>query len=103
MTNTWKQTSQTSPAWRGASKWTNESGESIVWDGTSRFYAIPGQEKRHWIICNQTGSSPVLQNDTQFPAEECETHYLGVGLRMARIAFELGRSQALGNMLDDGK
>lgn len=103
MTNTWKQTSQKSPAWRGASKWTNDSGESIVWDGASQFYAIPGEKPRSWIICYKTGTQPIPQNDTQFPAEECETHYLGVGLRMARIGFNLGESVMRNRLQDDGK
>ena len=98
----WINTKKTKPSWRGPSIW-KKNGSSIVWDGTSKYYATQTDDPKKWVICSSKGVCPNPAIDKSLRVEAMESHYIGIALLAARHAHQWGELEYKERLMDDRK
>lgn len=96
--NTWENTLHTRPAWKGATLHRRDETK-IVWDGSSRFYALETSRGRFYSAHTVAGMRPEPNLDKKVSSEDFETHYVGNIL----TALQTGYNIAAAPNIDDLK
>jgi hypothetical protein len=96
--NIWENTFHTRPAWNGATLHIQDETK-IVWDGSSRFYALETARSRLYSAHIVEGLRPEPNLDKRVSSKDFEIHYVGNILNALQIGYNLGAAPGI----DDGK